>query len=246
MVQVANFTVEVENAASTPTNNKRTTVGVCEVSTVEVVEGVSVDWEVTINSDPPTTSTGVSVTFIAPPEAGTVRVKAMAGANCVRDKTFTVIEPSGVQMNKIGEQHTQGLADSGFCGQAQILPASVSFTGIQIREGVCAATATGSFSSFNGLVHAQGPWGSIGEDNLDTFVDTIYTPASPPNPNPNGYTAGTFHWPIPWEYRCGSGPAKQFTVVDHNASIDAAGTVTTSKGGASSTHAVNDPTETCP
>ena len=53
---------------------------------------------------------------------------------------------------------------------------------------------------------------------------------------------GSFTWPIPWYFRVNAGSEKQFTTVSHVKTIDAAGTLTISKGGTSKSKAVNDPT----
>ena len=47
---------------------------------------------------------------------------------------------------------------------------------------------------------------------------------------------------IPWEFRVGTGAAKQFTTVNHVETITASGNMTISKGGHSETKAANDPT----
>lgn len=243
-VDFEEFTLDVVNEASTPADNKRTTVGVCEVTEINVVEGLQVNWEIVSGEGVITSTYGASICFIAPTEASTVTIKA-TGPNCDEEIVFTVIEPSGVLMNKIGEQHVNGMANSGFCANPVILPTSVSFTGLQIREGVVAGVGTGSFSGGNGQVHPLGDWFPIGENNTNPFaVDNIRSFADAPNPNPNGYTFGFFLWAIPWEYKCG-GTEKQFTVVNHFEQIYTDGTITMSKGGASSTHAVSDPGETC-
>ncbi len=207
---------------------------------------MQVDWEIVSGEGTITSVYGASICFIAPPTATTTIIKA-TGSLCHEEIVFDVIEPNDVRLTAFEYKHHQGIAGSGFCASIQVLPTSVSFMSIQVREGAVDAFATGSFASFNGLPHAVGIPISIGPENRAYGAsDTVYTPAGDPNPNPNGYTPGVFLWAIPWEFKCGSAQWKEFAVIEHQAGIDASGKVTTIKGGAWSEHQVSDPDEDCP
>lgn len=245
-VQVAEFTLDYTNIEESAIGDKRTTVGVCEVTTIEVVEGVSVTWEILSGGGSISETAGISTDFTATYEADTVTVRANIDEACYRDLTFTIVEPDGIRMLKVGEWHLQNMSSSGFCAFAQFLPISVSFKGVHVREGETVAVASGSFAGWAGTVHPEGNGFPIGDYNFDSAIDTIRTSAYHPNPNPAGYTAGSFLWAIPWEFKCGNGDWKEFAVVEHTATIDSAGTITTSKGGQSSTHKVTDIGELCP
>jgi hypothetical protein len=72
-------------------------------------------------------------------------------------------------------------------------------------------------------------------DGIDEITVTISS-VTPP------MAAGTVTWSIPWVYQVGSGGEHPLATVDQVATIDAQGSMTISKGGASATRALNDPT----
>lgn len=244
-VQVADFTLDYWCTAATPTNTKRTTIGIREEVTV-VVDPLSsaITWKIDDGATTQTINGGNFITFTAPNQAGTVEITATSSANCSRSLIFDVIEPEGVELIIIQYQHKFGWASSGFCAEVYILPTSVSFTGLQIREGTADAVATGSFWCLNDLEHqVTSPAPAVGENNLLSAIDDVNSNVC--HDGPSQLVPGTFTWPIPWEYSYG-GPWVEFAVVPVHSSVDEEGTVTTERAGASSTHEINEPTRECP
>lgn len=158
---------------------------------------------------------------------------------------FDVVEPSGATIERepgTGLRHTLGFASVGFKGRPYILPTDVSFIKIEIREGHCLGTATGYLIGKNGEPHAVGGWaglipGTQANPNKVDGIDTISTGDYPPP-----FAAGTFTWPIPWQFRVNGGTEKQFTTVTHQEDVDSMGSTTISKGGNSETKAATDAT----
>lgn len=132
----------------------------------------------------------------------------------------TAVAPNGATMHRevITDQRTfalDGYARSGFRGRARFHPNDVSFNQVQIREQAVAGVGIGYFLPDNGSVHALGNWGGVGNGHSilgspDLFSDTIET-----NQNYPPYAAGTFTWPIPWEYQAPGVGATPFTVCNH-------------------------------
>jgi len=158
---------------------------------------------------------------------------------------FTVVEPSGVLIEQVPGTHVwhrHGVPSVGFQGLWYIQPVDVSFEGIVVREKHCAAVCTGYFTPQNGQDHVPGAdltigavvagKGSLanGQDQIQGGDGTIGPP----------YSAGVFTWPIPWEFQVGSGTPRVFATVNHVKAIDAAGTLTLSKGGTTVSKALND------
>lgn len=151
-------------------------------------------------------------------------------------KTISVVEPTtGTirQKPSTGIWHVNNQASVGFKGEIFMGPNDVSFNQATFSEGAVAGTATGDLSMKNGENHsATGSWLPIGMGNSATGSkmlgqDTISTGQYPP-PFPTG---GTFHWPIPWQFKVGTEPGKTFTTAHHRESVDTAGMATIQKAG---------------
>jgi hypothetical protein len=116
-----------------------------------------------------------------------------------------------------------------------------------MREGSVAGVGSGTYARHNGRVHGTtpsfvpfGPGNSATGNQLGSN-DTVDTgdDAGP------AFVAGSFSWPIPWEFKVGAGAPKQFTTATHFQTIDAAGaTSITKKGAGPFTKVVADPTTT--
>lgn len=241
VIQITNQCV-----ATTPTDQARTTVGVCEDVNVSVVGNPSCPITWTLSGGGVINPTnGTSTTFSAPDAQSTCIVTAnFTGGAC--NQTFGVAPPSGVRFVKLGEKHTQGQLDAGFHAQCIILDTSVSFYNIEISEMHATYTGDGCFAWVNGQVHPtwteQGPgWLTPGQNNyLSTGVDYTYIcarPAAGPGP-------GTASCPIPWNYRKHGATNDGYNFATLTSSASATTNVCTkSKNGMSSTpFNISDPT----
>ena len=247
-VQFAEFTLEFECLAITPTNRWRTTIGVDEsVEVAAFPSGTVVDWYVHIDGvvGPPAHYQGPYITFTAPPEAGSVTVVAVSPAGCQRIVPFNVIEPNGIRLTKFGGIHLPFQPSAGFCAHITVLPQSVSFThNVRIREGLATYVATGEFDIFNGTEHPVGEWSTAGEWNICAGSwDRVHVSVGSTTPP---FIPGYVTIDIPWSFQCGSGPEKVFTTTIFAGTIDAEGTVTVHKAGAESTYERLDISEDCP
>jgi len=194
-------------------------------------------------------NSGSTVIFTAPDRTASIDIKAIGGG-CSASINFQVIEPNGVRMEKASRiAHNSNVPSVGFKADIYLTPDTVSFENIEISEDDCVGIVTGYFvgtwlDGVHHLGHGAGNWVPVGpvtvgkgskiigqdEVNLD-LGNNAKTP----------YSAGTFDWPIPWEFRVGSGASKVFTTVHQRFTIDASGDMTASKGGASAASSLNDP-----
>ena len=153
-----------------------------------------------------------------------------------------VIAPVSAYMAQVagtGLCHRAGTASVGFRGTPFILPADVSFSAIQFREGTATGIGTGSFSGSNGDPHPLGGWASVGGGNVATGcpvlgVDTVSSRTSSPSTFLGLFPdwTGTFLWPIPWEYQAPGGAVITLITASHVCIVDSAGNATISKAGA--------------
>lgn len=153
----------------------------------------------------------------------------------VATQNFAVVKPSSGVMRQVpgtGVKHTRKKGDCGFKGDMFIGPNDVSFAGIQQREGACAATGTGSFAGWNGLPHAPSDaWKSVQPGNAANGsevnqVDEVYS-----GKMSRPFTAGTFTWPIPWEWRVAGSSPEIYATATHRAVIGDHGKVSIDKAG---------------
>ena len=158
-----------------------------------------------------------------------------AGVGFFNPYNRTVVEPSDAYMIKApntGVWHIQGYASVGFKGWAYLLPKEVSFSNIEWREGLCTGTGTGFFAGDTGEVHPTGSWMDVGSGNSTKGCRVQMTDTVESGPHNSPYSAGTFTWPIPWQYRVGSGTEETFTTATHYETIDSTGAMTIEKKGA--------------
>jgi hypothetical protein len=232
-----------------PEDRARTKVGVGEDVLVRIQPEESVTWSVTGGGSVKPTSAPATC-FTAGDRAGTSTVKATRNDGSTLTLTFTVIEPSGGRVERkpgTGVWHEKGKPSVGILGEFYLLPEDVSFKAILFREGVTHAKCTGYFKPKNGWAHDPSPeWLSIVElvpgkgwkvDGSDRIFGTDDWIGKP-------YADGTFLWTIPWQFRVGKGNPKVFTSVDQLKTIDPSGALTVTKGNASATKALNDPSTT--
>ena len=189
--------------ATTPSNQARTNLGVCEQVNLyfnPALPTTNVTWSATAGGLAVTS--GITNLFTASDNATNVTVTATVGSMPV-NFYFKVFAPTGVVFVKLGEKHTQGSLDAGFHAQCILSPTNVSFYNIEISEMNATYTGSGCFAFINGQIHKtwiqQGVgWLTPGQNNyLNPEVDYTYLSAMPPaGPGP-----GTDSCPIPWNYR---------------------------------------------
>jgi len=242
--------ITVETVAMLPTDRTRTTVGVGEKVKLTYSLG-SATW--TVSKGTLTSATGQTVTFEAPDQAATVTIKA-TGGGCTCTLTFTVIEPTGVVMERQpgkGIQHTNGIPSVGIRTVIFLEPDTVSFQFIQISEDDCPGVVTGYFvgTPLDGIRHGShgaGTWVPVGPTIAGKGSRVVANDTAQSGHCNFGtpYSNGTFDWAIPWKFRVGGGADKVFATVHQRFTIDAAGDMTVSKAGASGAAKLTDPTST--
>jgi hypothetical protein len=163
------------------------------------------------------------------------------------DYPRTIVAPdSSSYLERIGVnlRHVQNSWSVGFRAYGYLAPKDVSFTNLEFREGTCKCTATGWLSDFDDEIHPEGSWvdvldGDIATGSQFNGIDQIYA-QSPPDP---GYGTGNLNWPIPWEYRIGTGSPFNLDTANHHMTSDSSGTATLEKNGAGPASRVpSDPT----
>lgn len=179
--------------------------------------------------------------FTAPASAGSVTLvlKVVSGGDSgkiVASTTITIIEPQGakmVQQPGTGILHVNDTWSCAFIGDVYLLPASVSFANVMIREASVPAAASGFLAQLNGQLHEVGPLCSIGPGNsvtgckVNMVGDKVSTGVFGPP-----YSDGDFLWDIPWEFTVGGSSLRAFTRIQHRSTADANGTAAIAKGGA--------------
>ena len=252
----ANAKITSQTTATSPSDRTRTTVGVGEEVQLTFSLG-SANW--TASAGKLSAATGVSTLFTAPERAASVTLTAVGGG-CTSTLTLTVIEPSGVLMERapgMNVWHSHGIASVGIKTEIYILPATVSFENIEISEDDCVGAVTGFFvgTPLDGVHHAghgAGVWVPVGPETAGkgSKINGNDTAQSGNCNFKTPYTAGTFDWPIPWKFRVPStvsgatNAEKGFATVHQQFTIDATGGMTVSKAGASGSAALNDPSAT--
>ena len=184
-----------------------------------------------------TGGTNGRATLTAKASEGAVNLKlrVTGGPSMDQEKTLdkTIVKPSGAYMiQEPGStlRHTQTWAGVGFHGLGYVEPRDVSFKFIEWREGSVAGIGKDYFSSLNGKMHATGEWLPVnGGDNVKGSEIAMYDIVDSGDWQTTPYSKGTFLWPIPWEWRLGTGPAQNMTTAEHSQSIDNEGSVTIQK-----------------
>jgi len=120
----------------------------------------------------------MSTTLTSPDTASTTVVTvSFNGGSC--NKTFTVIVPSGVLLTKSsGDKHLKNWTSAGFLANIKILPTTVSFYAIQVKEDSVAPTGTsGAWAGIGN--HTEGPWLTVNMDNTLPAQDHISSKGGP-------------------------------------------------------------------
>ena len=238
VVQLVSATTE---HAPDKTADSRTTIGVCETTTISTVPALLVNWSV--SGEGAVTPTGTTTTFQAADVFDTSSVNASIGGVSLGLIQYTVIEPEGNVLSNppVPQVYEPKKAGSGFRAKVTIQPTFVCFSGIKTQEQVAIGAATGYYDvtlGWNGMQHPQTTfWIPI--DNLNHwagFVDKVGTLAPAGSRKP--FSAGTFIWNIPQRYRSAvAGRSHYYATIRHEQDMVSgpSGKETTSKGGASHT-----------
>jgi hypothetical protein len=170
-------------------------------------------------------------TYTAPATASNVTLRLIVQSGPSKNKycevRFSVVPPSdGYMIQKPGTNiwHRINTASVGFMGWSYLRPKDVSFTNIQRRENSCTGAGTGFYAYLNGINHPVGPWREVSNGNSTTgclvVCDDRVTSGSKGAP----YSVGEFTWPIPRQYRVGTGGAITFYTATHHQTANAIGT----------------------
>jgi hypothetical protein len=212
----------------------RNNVGINEQ--VEMTCSATADWTAATGTVSP--ANGGTVTWTAPSAPGTGRVTATPAHGRACSVTMKTIAPTrralAFQSDRDGE-YTANLAGSAFRANVTIMPTSVCFSRIEVREETVNAVATGYYNTalhWNGNAHGVGNW-NIPNASNSGLVDTVGT-----NPPGSGtpFSTGTFTWAIPQSYRAAgsSGGGTDYSTGTHRQHMSGRdGAETTSKEGAS-------------
>lgn len=149
--------------------------------------------------------------------------------DCVLDVDIPTVAPIDATMQQqpnTGLRHIKNTFSVGFKGEIFLTPDNVSYANVTFREGTAVGVGKGWLSYLNGEVHPIGSAVTI-TGNKVNGVDTVYT-GSRPGP----YGVGDFNWPIPWQYRLGTGSWTTFTTANHHQTSNAAGRALIEKKGA--------------
>jgi hypothetical protein len=236
-----------------PAPRTRTTIGVGEEVALAHKPG-SAAWTTTAGTL--SAANGTIVILTAPDTAQTVTVTAGAAT-----LAFDVIAPTDVHMDPLGTaiRHTVNHADLGIATQPFLLPDTVNFLNVIYHEMNVGAVVTdpGAFSCLAGRVHCRNV--ALGAACADIrLTDTVTagkgTQAAGFDCAYSGdcqqtapFTPGSITFAIPYEYKVGAGPFRQFRIVDHVSALAAdASTLTADKAGAHGATTVAAATGTIP
>jgi len=211
----------------------RTTVGVNEQ--VAMTASGNSTWAASTGTLTP--ATGKKVIWTAPATGGSATITATpvgGGGPCT--VTMTVQAPTHRSLtNPAPRTYTPGLSGSGFVADVTIMPTSVAFSRIQVREETATGVATGYYDTvlgWNGTVHPVGTPLTPDATN-GGIVDTVGT--NPPG-GPTPFSVGTFLWPIPQTYSVSGGGQTPYSTGNHTQNIvGPTGEETTAKEGATTT-----------
>ncbi|WMS87018.1 hypothetical protein [Pleionea litopenaei] len=140
--------------------------------------------------------------------------------------TVAPVDATMVQSQGTGLRHIHNTFSVGFKGEILLTPDDVSYANVTFREGTCVGVGTGWLNYLNGEVHAIGTACTI-TNNRVNGIDTVFT-GSRGQP----YGVGDFNWPIPWQYREGTGNWTTFTTANHHQTSGAEGQAMIEKKGA--------------
>jgi hypothetical protein len=151
--------------------------------------------------------------------------------------SYTIRKPES------GVRHTKDTCSAGLLAWLYLLPTTVSFYRVDIRESTCLGVGTGFYGHLHNYQHELGDWQGVTVGNYTTGCkidddDEVYSGEEPPP-----FSAGTFTWTIPLQYRGSDGIPHDFDTVIHSQSADSTGKCTINKHAAGPVSAeATDPT----
>ena len=181
--------------------------------------------------------------FIADGVPGRVEfsVKRSDEGDSLKSKmSIDVIAPQNAHFVKTPPNHNAFMpneAGAGFDGDNTIYePTTVSFNGLNFREGEAPLSSNGAYASGNGDMHKKtNPPLTVDEKNLESSCDEINSEAIDEATFKSG-GPGNALWPIPWEYSImNKNKWVKFMTANHLEQIDNTATVTISKLNGTST-----------
>jgi hypothetical protein len=227
-------TITSQTVATQPANRARTKIGVGEEVSCTFSLG-SATWSLAGGGTLSSTS-GATVTYTAGDTGGSATLTA-TGSGCTSTITFTIVAPSSVHMDRISAvQHTKLWPDVGMRTTPFVGPDDVSFYNIQYREVDVPMQGGGVYSCHIGASHDPHPATlsasttvTAGKGTQMNASDHVYSGACAVAPaNPTGFEL----FPIPYEYKVGSGSFHNFATVDQRVSCVATGALQATKASA--------------
>ena len=222
--------------ATLPVNRRRTIIGVGE--TVKVTANQIVEWEIRGGLLHKEHKTATTLIFTADDQEGSIKV--IARTDCDEENiTFSVIQPKGLMVIRREIIHAQNVLDAGFIANFYLLPNSVNFYRVQVREVDSPAHATGSRINSHGTLHGNYPGGyspwldssyHMKEDgNILSGNDFVYSFLA--YFCMRNIQQGEVHYNIPYEWRLKSnGKIYLLIILQQSTITDKNGYTTTRKG----------------
>lgn len=222
--------------ATLPVNRRRTIIGVGE--TVKVTANQIVEWEIRGGLLHKEHKTATTLIFTADDQEGSIKV--IARTDCDEENiTFSVIQPKGLMVIRREIIHAQNVLDAGFIANFYLLPNSVNFYRVQVREVDSPAHATGSRINSHGTFHGNYPGGyspwldssyHMKEDgNILSGNDLVYSFLA--YFCMRNIQQGEVHYNIPYEWRLKpNGKIYLLTILQQSTITDKNGYTTTRKG----------------
>jgi hypothetical protein len=229
-----------ETVRTQPPDRARTDIGVGERVRVTFSLGEA-DWTLAgggnLSSD-----TGATIVYRAPSTAQSVTLTA-TGGGCTANKTFNIIAPTGVRMRRRDTLHRINCVLIGMHTDLFILPDTVNFHAIDVRELDSALAASGVFAPLGAIGHISGvvpPGGPGGAASATTTVrpefgtkidgiDTIFLGFYSATPTGPAAAVGRGSWTIPWQYALHGGTFRRFETLHQVQTCNAAGALAASK-----------------
>lgn len=213
-----------ETVMTQPANRARRDLGVGERVRLTFSLGEA-NW--TLEGDGQLSSqTGSTIVYRAPSQAQTVRVTA-TGGGCTATINFNIIAPIGVRMTRRDTLHQQNRPNIGMHTRIYILPDTVNFHRIEIRERDVGAVASGIYACKAGVGHNPGAnpvpatrTVRVGYGTRIDAQDTVFSGYCPASPNAG---VGRSSFAIPWQYRVVGGTFRRFATVNQVHTCTAAG-----------------------
>ena len=231
VAKYASFGIEVIVAEMAPADTSlyRTRLGVGErvfVRSFPNAEAISCERGVI------TPFGGVGAKYDAPYRACGDKITAKFSSVGKCEVALSVLEPTGFKVvGSMADRYRIGVAAAGMTVKLQMLPLSVSFGRLELKEiGKAATDATGYFSRSDlaqYLVHVPLDWKAIEKDNIigddHAYVEEL----------PRPWDNGSFSWEVParWRVMDNGDSEKEFPWSNQQFSITSEGTVRVSKFG---------------